>query len=110
MTVAERRQREFNRFVVERNLNEEEQAKLKTLINSYYRLCGLEERLLYWTNDYNLHNRGFVQRAQDKADKWCDSLVERLNKFGLTLVYFSYLPTICYVNTTRTAIDKIFYE
>lgn len=109
MTVAERRQRQFRRFVEERKLNEEEQAKLKTLINSYYRLCGLEERILQWENS-QLWNRGFVQRAMIKRDKWVDSLDERFNKFDLGLVYFGYLPTICYKGTTETAIDKIFYE
>lgn len=109
MTVAELRRKAFERYCEEQGLDREQRIQLRTLVISYYRLCGLEERVFHWTNDCDLWNRGFVQRAQDRADKWCDSLVERFSKFGLTLVYFGYLPTICYKGTTRTAIDKYFY-
>lgn len=80
------------------------------LMNRYYRLCGIDERLLYLENDERTANRKSTQELSEKADRALTKLQKDFSGYGLKLVYFGYLPTICYQDTTTTAIESYFYQ
>lgn len=69
--------------------------KASYIINSYYRLCGLSDTLLYRDNDAYLHDKPYTARLHDKEDRWVIRLNKALKPYGLTLMYFSWLPSIC---------------
>ena len=109
-TIAEQRERELQNASRLYNINVDE---LRRLMNSYYRYCGLVIKLFYDNNTserhYNLlKNR--IERDEERAEKWLNRLNKQFNKYGLSLVYFGITPTICEKDTTKTAIEKYFYE
>ncbi|WP_370747166.1 hypothetical protein [Faecalibacillus intestinalis] len=110
LTIAEQRERELRNASVNYNINIDD---LRRLINSYYRYCGLVIRLF---NDNNAREEHYnflkkrIEREEERAEKWFDRLNEQFNKYSLSLVYFGITPTICEKGTTRTAIEKYFYE
>lgn len=109
-TIAEQRERELQSASRLYNINIDE---LRRLINSYYRYCGLVIRLF---NDNNTSEERYnflkkrIEREEERAEKWFKRLNDQFNKYGLSLVYFGVTPTICEKSTTRTAIEKYFYE
>lgn len=109
-TIAQQRERELRNASLNYNINIDE---LRRLLNSYYRYCGLVIRIF---NDNNTSEERYnflkkrIEREEERAEKWFDHLNEQFNKYGLSLVYFGVTPTICEKGTTRTAIEKYFYE
>ena len=69
--------------------------KASYIINSYYRLCGLSNTLLYRDNDERLYNSHYTRSLHDKEDRHVERLNKVLSEYGLTLIFFSWLPSIC---------------
>lgn len=107
LTVAEQRERELNRAVVDYGFNYETG---KHLMNRFYRLNADLERLSYLENDERACNR----RSTKELSESCDRRIEKLNadfeKFGLFLDFSSHLATICKKGTTTTAIFDFYYN
>lgn len=113
MTIAEMRRRSVRELAERRNPNptEEDMALAKKTMNRYYRLCGMDERLLYLENDYKMHDKPYTIALAEKRDKLLDSLNSVFkNEFNARLVYFGYLPTICEVTSTRDLYLAHFYN
>lgn len=113
MTISELRFKARKRFE-EDYIKDEDKAY--NLCNRFYRLCGLEERLLYMNNDYDYYNkhRRYIDGQEAKADRMRTRLIEDLKPYGLTLYYFGYLPTITEVKdgkvTGTEALARYFYN
>ena len=107
MTIAQLREREIERLARYKNPEPTEQdiAEAKRIMNSFYRLCGLNERLLYIENDFTLFERysrlGWLNKLREKEDRWIKRIENWLKEYGLTIQYFGYMPTI---------VDKDNYE
>ena len=110
LTIAQQRERELQNASRLYNINIDE---LRRLLNSYYRYCGLVTRLFYDNNTseerYKILKKR-IERDEERAEKWYRRLNDQFNKYGLSLVYFGITPTICEKDTTKTAIEKYFYE
>ena len=100
MTIAQLREREVEKLARYKNPEPTEQdiAEAKRIMNSYYRLAGLNERLLYINNDertYNFYFRsGELKRLEEQEDRWIKRIKNWLKEYGLTINYYSFLPTI----------------
>lgn len=98
MTIAEMRRRSVRELAERRNPNptEEDMALAKKTMNRYYRLCGMDERLLYLENDEKMHDKPYTIQLAAKRGKHFDRLNATFkNEFDAQMVYFGYLPTIC---------------
>lgn len=82
----------------------------QNLMNRYYRLCGADERLLYLENDERTANRRSTQELSEQTEKRLAKLQADFKAYGLKLVYFGYMPTICYIDSTQTAVERYFYN
>lgn len=107
LTVAERRERELKFATEKYNIPYDEG---KRLMNRFYRLNGAQERLLYLENDSRTCNKRSTKELSESLSRRSDKLNEDFNKYGLCLNYFGYLATICEKETTRTAIEAIYYN
>lgn len=90
---------------------EQDIANARRTMNSFYRLCGLDEQLLYLENDERMYDRPSTKEKSEKRDRW----YERLNKIFQTeydaqLEYFGYCPTICAKGTTQDLYLRYFYN
>ena len=85
-------------------------ATASNLMNRYYRLCGADERLLYLENDERTANRRSTQALSEQTEKRLAKLQADFKVYGLKLVYFGYMPTICYIDSTQTAVERYFYN
>ena len=83
--------------------------KASYIINSYYRLCGLSNTLLYRDNDAYLHDKPYTNELHDKKNKWVIRLNKTLKPYGLKLRFFSWLPSICDNNDNRVY-EPMFYN
>lgn len=109
-TITQQRERELRNASINYNINIDE---LRRLLNSYYRYCGLAIRLFNDNNTSEEHYKFLkkrIEREEERAEKWFKRLNDQFDKYGLSLVYFGITPTICEKGTTRTAINKYFYE
>ena len=118
MTIAQLREREVNklaRFKSE-NPSEEDYAEAKRMMNRFYRLCGLEERLLYLENDERTYNSWYTKECDAKAERWRNRLNADFKRiYGLELVYCGYAPSIGVVDREgrggfHEKINRWFYE
>lgn len=107
LTIAQLREIQLNKF---NNNFIQDLDKAKNLINRYYRLCGMDERLLYLENDERWHNKAYTKNLADKAQRTLDKLKQDLKSYNLTLIYFGYLPTICEIGSTNNAYYAYFYK
>lgn len=87
----------------------EEIAKATSIMNSYYRLCGLDERLLYLESNERTYNSRFVKELEEKQKKWYKRLNAQFNEYSAELIYFGYFPTICAKGTTQKLYLAHFY-
>ena len=67
----------------------------KKAMNAYYRLCGLEERLLYLENNEKTNNSYYTKRLQEQEERAIERVRKYFEEFNATLIWFGYLPTIC---------------
>ena len=113
MTIAQLRERAVLELAKRRNNEplEEDIALAKKTMNSFYRLCGIDERLLYLENDERMHDSRYTKELEKKREKWFDRLNNVFkSEFDCCLVYFGYLPTICAKGTTQDLCLRYFYN
>ena len=106
LTIAQRRERQLQSF------NEEfikDISKASYIINSFYRLCGLDEWLLYAENDPRRCNSRYTQEQEEKALRWIARLNKHLAPYGLKIAYSGYLPSICIMGEGNR-IDRVVYS
>ena len=106
LTIAQKRKKAVIELANRTNGNIE---GAKKAMNAYYRLCGLEERLLYLENDYKRHNSPYTKRLQAQEERAIERVKKYFKEFDATLVWFGYLPTICAIGTTRSLNLEYFY-
>lgn len=96
ITIAELRKKEAYRLADLDTKNDREKAiaEATKLMNSFYRFCGLEERLLYLENDEKTCNSRYVVSLEVKAEKWRERLQAAFKSYDLMLVWYGYFPTI----------------
>lgn len=105
MTIAQKREKEVRKFAEMAG-----QEKAANMMNRYYRLCGMDERLLYLENDERTANRRSTADLAARRDAALDRLNKDFSAYGMKLVYFGYLPTIVYIDSTATAINAYYYQ
>lgn len=113
MTIAEKRRKAIKELVMRKTAHPTQQDidNARKAMNSYYRLCGIEERLLYLENNERTCNGWGTKRLEERRDKWFLRLNEifKIN-YNAELVYFSYLPSICESGTTHDLYLTYFYN
>lgn len=107
MTIAEMRKRALNKFN-DAYINDINVAK--NLINRYYRICALESYLLEAENDEKRYNLSYVKNERKKADRYTKRLANDLNRYGLFIEYYGYLPSIIDHKGGNSVIDTYFYN
>lgn len=112
MSIAELRSREVYKLAgmnIKDNMNTAI-AEATKLMNSFYRFCGLEERLLYLVNSEKTCNSRYVVSLEVKAEKWRERLQAAFKPYGLMLVWYGYLPTITDHKGGNEVINTYFYN
>lgn len=113
MKIAEMRRKSAYDLAKRRNPEpsfEDVEFATKTM-NSFYRLCGMDERLLYLENDEKMHDKPYTIQLAAKRDKHFDRLNATFkNEFDAQMVYFGYLPTICAKGTYSDLYLRHFYN
>ena len=107
MTIAEKRSKAVVELANRTNGNIEGARKA---MNAYYRLCGLEERLLYLENNEKTCNNYYTKTLQEQEERAIARVKKYFEEFNATLIWFGYLPTICEPGTTRDLYLAHFYE
>lgn len=105
MTIAQLREIEVNKLAQ----ITEDHDKANNMMNRYYRLCGMDERLLYLENDERWHDRPYTKDLEAKRDKAWEKLNKDFNQYGMKLTYFGYLPTITDMDNS-TKINSWYYQ
>lgn len=108
MTVAEKRNNAIYKLL-SRNENMTE-ADARKAMNAYYRLCGMNERLLYLEDNERTCNKKSTKELSERAEVALRRVNGYFEPFNATLVYFGYLPTICEKGSTRDLYLAHFYE
>ena len=107
-TVAELRERAILKLL-ERNESATIEDATKTM-NAFYRLCGMDERLLYLENDERTCNKSYTRELSDRSQKAVARVKGYFEKYNATLVYYGYLPTIVDMETNSDLYLRHFYE
>lgn len=107
MTIAEKRSKAVVELANRTNGNI---AGASKAMNAYYRLCGLEERLLNLENNERTCNSYYTKALQEQEERAIERVKKYFEEFNATLVWFGYLPTICESGTTRDLYLAHFYE
>lgn len=90
-TIAEARKIELERLT---NNYTHNNATSENLMNRFYRICGALNRLLILENTAETVNAAYTQELDKKTEKAISHLKADFKKYGLTLVFYGYLPTI----------------
>lgn len=90
-TIAEARKIELERLTANYTHNN---AISENLMNRFYRICGALNRLLILENTETTANTAYTQNLDDRTQKAINRLKADFEKYGLTLVFYGYLPTI----------------
>lgn len=106
MTIREKREAELSRLAERYNGNIDDARRI---MNSFYKLCGLEERRLEFDNDERRYNAKESERLTDKAMNWISRLNKELEPYNCKLTYFGIYPTITEIGTTRECVTRFFY-
>ena len=116
MTIAQLREKEVYRLseIIEGPDPEYEdhRAALREahrLMNSYYRLCGLSERVLYLSNNERTCNSKYTLELEDREYNWYMRLDGEFKKYGLHLYTAWSFPQI-FNEDNRLAITPYFYK
>ena len=116
MTIAQLREKEVERLARYKtdDPTENDIVEARRCMNSFYRLCGIDERLLYLENDERWHDKPYTKRLEEQRDKWHKRLDKQFNDlYGLRLVYCGYCPSIVTVYPGGGVSEKItrwFYQ
>ena len=92
LTIAEKRENAVIELASRTNGNI---ASARKAMNAYYRLCGLEERLLILENDERTCNTPYTKSLQEKEQKSIERVKGYFKEFDAVLVWSGYPPTIC---------------
>lgn len=111
-TIAEQREKAVYILAQrkEENPTPETIAIARRIMNSYYRLCGLDERLLYLENNERTCNSRYTEQQEERRDKWYKRLNKEFSEFNACLVYFGYCSTICKKDSTQDLYLAYFYN
>ncbi len=90
-TIAEARRMELENLTVNYTHNS---AISENLMNRFYRICGALNRLLILENTETTVNAAYTQDLDNRTQKAITNLKADFEKYGLTLVFYGYLPTI----------------
>lgn len=90
-TIAEARRMELKRLTVNYTYDS---TTSENLMNRFYRICGALNRLLILENTETTVNTVYTQDLDNRTSKAIDRLKTDFEKYGLTLVFYGYLPTI----------------
>lgn len=90
-TIAEARRMELENLTANYTNNH---AISENLMNRFYRICGALNRLLILENTEATANTVYTQDLDNKTQKAINRLKADFGKYGLTLVFYSHLPTI----------------
>ena len=115
LTIAQLREKEIDKLAHYNNTDptEDDFRTARRLMNSFYRLCALDERNCYLSNDERTCNKASTLASEERALQWHKRLDNEFNtRYGLRLVYCGIYPTICiYKNhcIEREVITRWFY-
>lgn len=107
-TVAELRSKAIIKLA-ERN-NELTTDEARKTMNAFYRLCGMDERLLYLENEERTCNSRYTKALAEQRDRAFERVKGYFAPFNATLVYYGYLPTIVETGSNRDLYLRHFYE
>lgn len=91
LTIAQCRAKEAQRLA---DMGDGNYDKAVSIMNSFYRLCGLCERNLYLANDERWCNTKHCKESEAKEARWVARLNKQFAEYGLQLVYCGYCPSI----------------
>ena len=107
LTIAEKRAKAVIKLANRTSGNIE---GAKKAMNAYYKLCGLETRLLYLENDERTCNSAYCKKLQLQEERAIERVKKYFEEFNAVLVWFGYLPTICEQGTTQDLYLTHFYN
>ena len=90
-TIAEARRMELERLTANYTYDN---TTSENLMNRFYRICGALNRLLILENTEATANTVYTQDLDSRTQKAINRLKADFEKYGLTLVFYGYLPTI----------------
>ena len=108
MTIAQLREKEVFNLASYNAENDVDGAR--HLMNRFYRLAALDERVCYLENDERTCNRKSTKEASEKAHRWFTRLRDDIQTFtgGVLTVYYSgVFPSIGTKNERGAVSDKI---
>lgn len=105
MTIAQIREKQLENFNA---LYIKDEEKAKKIINSFYRLCGLDEWLVYAQNDEKRCNSSYTHSQEEKALRWIKRLNGWLEPYGLKIAYAGIYPMIAIME--GSAIARVVYQ
>lgn len=91
LTITERKRNQLERFNAD-YINDI--SKASYIINSFNRLCGLSDALLYRQNTESLCNSRYTKELEEKEERWIKRLNNVLKEYGLSLVWSGHIPQI----------------
>lgn len=106
ITIAELREKQLDKLATITN----DYSVACNLMNRFYRLAGMETRLLYLENDERTCNKRYTVELAERRDKAFDRLNADFQKYGLILIYYGYIPTITDHEGGNAVIDTYFYD
>lgn len=107
MTIAQMREKDVDKFVEMTGASEETARKI---FNSFYRLAGLEYRVMEMENDgfyYERHSK-YIEKQSERAYNWAERLRKQLEAYGLSLHVSGGYPKIVKTHSD-TSISIVFY-
>lgn len=90
-TIAEARRMELEKLTASYT---HDSTISENLMNRFYRICGALNRLLILENTAETVNAVYTQNLDDRTQQAIPRLKADFEKYGLTLVFYGYLPTI----------------
>ena len=106
-TIAEARRMELERLTANYT---HDNAISENLMNRFYRICGALNRLLILENTEMTANTVYTQDLDNKTQKAITCLKADFEEYGLTLVFYGYLPTITDKPGSNDVIFTFFYN
>ena len=107
-TIAELR----NKAIIQlsERSNEPNTNEARKTMNAFYRLCGMDERLLYLENEERTCNSRYTKALAEQRDKAFERVKGYLAPFNATLVYYGCLPTIVETGSNKDLYLRHFYN
>lgn len=106
MTIAQMREKALDRFNTDYI---KDMTKAANLVNRFYRLSAMDDRLLILENDERTIYSRYTTELTARAERCLDKLREDLKPYGLTIRYYSWLPTLEEIGTQREALSRFYY-